>query len=308
MTVVLDPDQNRVLQALLAMQRHSWEQGVASHACLDLGLTELAAVMAADAVTRQRDWGGLGEMGDDGVMNGPANGEAVLAVDDRAALDRQLDWLLAVAPRAQDGTLFHMRGSREVWADTVYMTVPLLGLTGHLDLAKAQLDGHRRRLHDPSSGLYAARWDEDAGRLNAPQHWGTGSGWVVAGIARAISHVGLEPLGPEAAHAREVIDACLPLRCGSGLFHDVVDDPATFEEANLGQMLAYAIFRGIRDGWLPETYRDAAHSLLATAREHIGPYGVISPVCGAPTFDRPGHSAEAQAFFLLASAAARKLS
>ena len=42
-----------VLQALLAMQRHSWEQGVASHALLDLGRDDLAVPMALDAVTRE---------------------------------------------------------------------------------------------------------------------------------------------------------------------------------------------------------------------------------------------------------------
>src|SRR3954468_1979663 len=121
--VPLDHDQARVLHALLAMQRHSWEQGVASHAAKDLGLHELVGRLAVSAVVRQADWGGLGEMGDDGVMNGPANGEAVLLLAERGegeareALDRQLCWLTDEAPRADDGTLFHLRGSREVWVD-----------------------------------------------------------------------------------------------------------------------------------------------------------------------------------------------
>jgi unsaturated rhamnogalacturonyl hydrolase len=42
-----------VPRALLAMQRQSWEQGVAAHALLDLGRDELAVLLADAAVTRQ---------------------------------------------------------------------------------------------------------------------------------------------------------------------------------------------------------------------------------------------------------------
>jgi unsaturated rhamnogalacturonyl hydrolase len=47
--------------------------------------------------------------------------------------------------------------------------------------------------------------------------------------------------------------------------------------------------------------------LLACAGERLDADGLVTGVCGAPTFDRPGISAEAQAFFLLASRAAQRL-
>ncbi|MET7968288.1 hypothetical protein [Micromonospora sp. NPDC005305] len=46
-----DATTDRVLAALLAMQRQSWEQGVTGHALLGLG--ELALLVADTAVTRQ---------------------------------------------------------------------------------------------------------------------------------------------------------------------------------------------------------------------------------------------------------------
>ncbi|MEU1686607.1 glycoside hydrolase family 88 protein [Micromonospora sp. NPDC005707] len=98
-------------------------------------------------------------------------GDATTEGDQRyaTALDAQLDWLVTRAPRAADGTLFHLLGSRQVWADTVYMVVPLLALAGRTDLAAAQVDGYRRRLFDPRTDLYAARWDEDRGELDRPR-------------------------------------------------------------------------------------------------------------------------------------------
>lgn len=312
--VPLDDVSERVLRALLAMQRQSWEQGVASHALLDLGRRDLAVAVARDAVVRQTPSGKLADLDDVGAVNCGAAGEVVRWAaesfpDDAtsaAALDRQLRWLREGCPRAADGTLFHLEGVREIWADTVYMVVPLLVLAGFAEEAAAQLDGHRRRLFDETSGLYAARWDEDAQRLVLPHHWGAGNGWVVAGVARALGCLGdREPAfrAEAAAHARRVIDACLEHRAEDGVFHDVVDDPTTFSEANLAQMLAYAMFSGVADGWLPDTYADVAESLLASARERVDGGGFVTGVCGAPRFDSPGVSAEAQAFFLLAHAA-----
>ena len=76
-------------------------------------------------------------------------------------------------------------------------------LAGRGDLALAQVEGHRQRLHDERSCLYAASWDEETGTLLRAEHWGTGSGWVVAGIARAL-RTGLGWLG----------GACSPRRAG----------------------------------------------------------------------------------------------
>ncbi|MFE9957631.1 hypothetical protein [Micromonospora sp. NPDC005299] len=85
-----DAPTDRVLAALLAMQRQSWEQGVTGHALLDLGLGDVS--------------------GEAGAVNGAACGEAVrhAATTDgdpryAAALDAQLDWLVDREPRAADG-------------------------------------------------------------------------------------------------------------------------------------------------------------------------------------------------------------
>ncbi|GEA88531.1 glycoside hydrolase family 88 protein [Cellulomonas cellasea] len=322
----LDPDQRRVLAALLAMQRQSWEQGVASHALLDLGLTGLAEVMARDAVTRQTSEGKLAEIEDGGIVNSAANGEAVLRAARRTgdpllreAFDRQVRWIVRDAPRADDGTVLHLVGTREVWVDSVYMVLPLLVLAGEVEEAARQLAGHRARLVDQATGLYAARWDEDTARLTLAAPWGTGNGWVVAGIARAL-HLLDDPALPDgpgrggddgfrvdaAAHARDVIDACLAHRDADGVFHDVVTDPTTFSETNLAQMLAYAVLTGVADGWLPPSYAPVGRSLVAVARARVDRHGFVTPVCGAPRFDRPGTSAEAQSFFLLATAAAAR--
>jgi len=111
-----------------------------------------------------------------------------------------------------------------------------------------------------------------------------------------------------AAFAKEIIDGCLQHRRADGLFHDVVDQPGSFVETNLAQMLAYATYEGVSAGWLPTNYRSDADKMRAAARQKMDAYGFMQGVCGAPNFDRPGTSTEGQAFCILMEVAGGKLS
>lgn len=306
--------EERVLLAALALQRLSWEQGVLGHALRDLGRHDLADLVADDAVVRQDGQGRLGEVDGGGLVNCGALVEVVSALAWRTgeqrlhdALERQRRWLLESCPRAADGTLFHLAGTEQVWVDSVYMVVPALFLLGHPEEAMLQLRGHRDRLRSPS-GLWAARHDEPTGRLVMAESWGTGNGWVAAGLARAWREPGAAPYrGELATEARGVVEACLRHRRADGLFHDVVDDPTTFVETNLAQMLAYTVLTGVHDGWLGPGWAEVGCDLRAVSAGHVGEDGMVRPVPGSPLFDRPGRSVEAQAFFLLTAAAERRL-
>ncbi|WP_199421829.1 glycoside hydrolase family 88 protein [Actinotalea solisilvae] len=303
-----------VWTALLAMQRLSWEQGVVAHAALDHARGDLVAALADDAVVRQDAQGRLGEVDGGGLVNCGALVEVVAVeaartgrVDLAAALARQAAWFDAGCPRAADGTLLHLAGSAQVWTDSVYMLVPALLRLDRADAALVQLAGHRSRLRG-DDGLWAARWDEPTATLVAPQRWGTGNGWVAAGLARAWRERAAAPhRAALAAEATAVVTACLAHRRADGLFHDVVDDPGSFVEANLAQMLAYAVLTGVADGWLDAGWADVGRDLRAAAARGVDADGLVRPVAGAPHFDRPGRSAEAQAFFLLALAAERRV-
>lgn len=109
-------------------------------------------------------------------------------------------------------------------------------------------------------------------------------------------------------YAREVIDGCLAHMRDDGLFHNVVDDPNTFVETNLGQMISYSIYRGVEGGWLDRSYVKPANRMREAARGKVDRYGLVQGVCGVPDFDRSYVAPEGQAFFLLMEAAWRDLS
>ena len=306
----------QVSQVLLSMQRYSWEQGVAAQAFLELGETNMAIMLAREAVQRQSADGRLACLRDtEGVTDPAANGEALLVAVRvtkdpvlQAGLDAMLNYLMKSAPRAEDGTLFHVTDAREVWVDSLYMAAPFLAVVGQVEDAILQIDGIKRRLWNSRVRLYAHIWNEERNALTRSVHWGVGNGWVAAGITRVIRTLQDSRAVPHArqlleTHVREVIDGCLVHLRDDGLFHDVVDQPETFIETNLSQMLAYSIYRGIVGGWLPPNYKEYADKMRKAVCQKVDNSGYVQGVCAAPRFDRAGTAPEGQAFFLLMEAA-----
>jgi rhamnogalacturonyl hydrolase YesR len=306
----------RVKQALLAMQRHSWEQGVAAQAFLELGDDEFVILMAKESVLRQREDGRLGVVGANHAVTDPAaNGEAVLRAaqltGDKAlaeAADRMLRYLVHDAPRTADGTLHHLATEPQVWIDSMYMAPPFLTVAGQPRAAVRQIEGMRLLLWLPEQQLFAHQWDDGAQVFLRKAPWGVGNGWAAAGMARVIrglpSEMSIER-SRLAGYVREVVDGCLAHQRADGLFHDVVDDPSTFVETNLAQMLAYTLYRGVAGSWLDAAYLADADRMRRAAHAKVDEYGLVQGVCGAPHFDRPGTAPEGQAFFLLMEAAYR---
>ena len=300
-------------EALLAMQRRSWEQGVASLAAIDDGRVDVVGAMARDAILNQDADGRLGAAGDDGLVNGGALGEAVAFLaaggdeESAAALDRQRWWFLRWSPRDDEGVVWHMRGADEVWVDSIFMVVPFLTLTDDVAPADMQYRMHREHLWDERTGLYRHKVNTVTGEHVRGEFWASGNGWAAAGLARALriggDRVPAEMRGRWQAQTRELLDAVARWETADGRFHDVLDDPALFTDGTAGLMFAYAALTGVADGWLPVTYREAARRWMDASLARVDEWGVVQGVTGAPLFDREGASAEAQAFALLALAA-----
>ncbi|HEX7502897.1 MAG TPA: glycoside hydrolase family 88 protein [Acidobacteriota bacterium] len=307
---------DKVRQAMLCMQRDAWEQGVAAQALLEAGERDLVILLAREAALRQDADGRLATISCwAGVTDAAANGQAVLwaAAESKdsglqAAADRMLAYLMRKAPRAADGTLFHVSDKPQVWVDSLFMAPPFLARAGQHEEAVKQIQGMRRRLWLPGKKMFAAVWDEGRNAFERQDCWGVGNGWAAAGITR-VAQILPAAMAAEKnllrAHVRELLDGCLRFLRPDGLYHNVVDDPGSFVETNLAQMLAYAIYRGVADGWLPGAYLQNATMMRRAAWKQVDAYGLVQGVCGSPEFSAPGTATEGQAFFLLMEAARR---
>lgn len=306
----------RALAAALALQRRDWEQGALAQALLEAGERDTLIRVTRGAMLQATPDGRLGVVVSGGVtdpaMGGAAYAQAAKWTGDptmQKAVDGLFAWIRHKAPRAADGTVYHVFEGPEMWSDGLFSAPPFLAALGDYDEALRQIAGHRARLWDAKKQLFAHIWDDGARQFKDPAAWGGGNGWAAAGMARVIEALPATRRADReqlAAQVRELLDGCLRHQRTDGLFHNVIDDPATFVETNLAQMLAYAIYTGVASGWLAASYRAHADALRTAAHGKMNSEGFVEGVCGAPDFDRPGFSTEAQAFCILMEAAAER--
>ncbi len=304
----------KVKLAMLAMQRASWEQGVAAQAFLELGDDDMVIRMAKAALVRQNKEGRLAVLGGDGGVTDPAaSGEAVLHAAKltgdqklKDGADKMLDYLLNRAPKTGEGILHHTTRGPEIWIDSMYMAPPFLAAACYHDEAVKQIKGFRDVLWNPQERLFSHIWHAEKKEFVREDFWGVGNGWAAAGMARVIRSLPSSMESQKAqltGYATEVVDGCLKHLRDDGLFHDVVDKPDTFVETNLSQMIAYTIYRGVSGKWLDGSYLESADRMREAAHGKVDEFGLVQGVCGSPTFDHSGTATEGQAFFLLMEAA-----
>jgi unsaturated rhamnogalacturonyl hydrolase len=303
--------------AALSMQRKDWEQGILAQAFLEVGDRERVILLTKAAIVDRVPDGRLGVVGSGGVtdpaMGGAAYAKAAEWTGDgviHEAVAGLLEWIRHKAPRAADGTIYHVFDAPEMWSDGFNGAPPFLAAMGFYDEALAQIEGFRRRLWDDEKKLLRHIWDDGKQKFTDGNFWGGGNGWAAAGLAQVIRSLPRERTKDReylAGFAREILDGCLAHQRPDGLFHDVIDQPATFVETNLAQMLAYAAYSGVADGWLPAEYLKHADKMRAAARAKMDDFGFVQGVCGAPEFNRPGTSTEGQAFCILMETAAARV-
>ena len=161
----------------------------------------------------------------------------------------------------QTASCYHTFEAPQMWSDGINGAPPFLTAMGHYDEAMLQIEGYRKLLFNPDKKLMAHIWDDGRHQFADPAFWSGGNGWTAAGLACVIRSLPADRKNDRnhlVAFAREVIDGCLAHQRPDGLFHNVVDRPDTFVETNLAQMLAFAIYQGITDQWLPASYRPHA--------------------------------------------------
>src|SRR5689334_6290971 len=158
----MDDKTLKVKQAMLAMQRRPWEQGVAAQALLELGDLDTMVLLAKDSAYLQSQDGRLAMPETNAVVTDPAaNGEAVMTaarISGDASLQqsaqRMADYLLHTALRTSDGILYHLNDKRQIWIDSMYMAPPFLAVMGYPDEAVHQIEGMKHYLWNTEKKLF----------------------------------------------------------------------------------------------------------------------------------------------------------
>lgn len=315
----------KVKTAMLAIQRYPWEQGVCAQAMYEAGETAAFIAMARDAVLRQTPDGRLAVITNNIAVTDPAaNGEVVLRAYEhtgdimyKKAVQKMHQYIIIKAPRTEDGLICHNEISFEkgfspyqIWVDSCYMLPPFLAVMGGFSEAEKQLDGYIKHLKDKKTGLLYHIYDAENQCFVREKLWATGNGWALMGLTRVISTAksksNLRIYDKYVKTARDLLNSMLAFQLENGMFHDILDDPATFIDGTSAMMAASVIYRGVVEGWLEKKHIKKAEKVYRYMQSKIDEFGVIHGVCGSPNFISEGTSAEAQAAYIFMDVWRRK--
>ncbi len=189
----------------------------------------------------------------------------------KAAFDSTLKYLLNF-DRSAEGGFFHKNDPR-MQIDDLYMEGEFLAeyavvfeRSDLLDEALRQTALMEKYMRDPATGLWAHAWFESpAGSFPAgptPFFWGRGMGWAAMAIVDMldwwpIEHAGRDSLiGIFQRYAQALANVQDDT---SGVWWQILDMPGhegNWLESSASCMFVYALAKGLRMGYIDETYQD----------------------------------------------------
>jgi unsaturated rhamnogalacturonyl hydrolase len=183
---------------------------------------------------------------------------------------------LANQPRTASGGYWHkQRYPNQMWLDGLYMAEPFRAEYAQLshhpedfsDITHqfALIEEHAR---DANSGLLYHGWDESKQQRwankqtgDSPEFWGRAMGWYMMALVDSIPYYPDNDPGKKQLIAYLQRDAAALVRvqdASTGLWYEVLDKgggKGNYLESSASSMFVYALAKGVRRGYLPETFR-----------------------------------------------------
>jgi rhamnogalacturonyl hydrolase YesR len=144
----------------------------------------------------------------------------------------------------------------------------------YADQAAAQLAAYLDKLQE-ANGLFHHGPE-------APFFWGRGNGWVAASLAEVLQS--LPTSHPKYARLmtgyKKMMAGLRAMQAPSGLWRQLLDDPAAWEETSGTGMFTYAMIVGVKHGWLDEAeYGDCARRGWIALCGKIDKRGNLRDIC-----------------------------
>ncbi len=151
----------------------------------------------------------------------------------------------------------------QLWVDTLYMAVIFLAEAGmklnnrqYIEEAWKQIKIHAECIQ-AENGLFYHGYSESLNNNRSAVFWGRGNGWVAACIPEICELTG--EADPEAVKIfQKHMEALVRVQDENGLWHTVLDEPASYCETSASSGIVYGMMKGIRLGILPESYIEPA--------------------------------------------------
>lgn len=199
-----------------------------------------------------------------------------------------IQWIwehFSMVPVTEDNIYYRIQ---TIWADDLYMSCPFIVRFGLLKndkkiLYKAaeQIHGFAKYLYDENHKLFSHIYFVDKKTANHV-FWGRGNGWVMWTLTEVLPYIKDTDLYDELLQIFcDMSKAIRENQQGNGLWCQVINchEKESYTETSCTAMFLLAFIRGIKSGWLDESYMDvvkkAWHGLLSDSIDCEGNvYGV----------------------------------
>lgn len=184
-------------------------------------------------------------------------------------------------PRTKEGVYWHKAiYANQVWLDGIFMGLPfrcqyaLDSLKQKkaykiLDDAVDQIVKTDKRTYDPNTGLWKHAWDEthtafwaDKTTGQSQHTWARALGWYVMAMTEILDVMPEDY--PRRGELQQLLQKVMTSVVKyqdrkSGVWYDVMDvkDSRNYLESTASCMFAYVLLKGVREGYLPESFKTA---------------------------------------------------
>ena len=168
-----------------------------------------------------------------------------------------------------------------VWIDDMYMITMVQSqayrLTKdikYLNRAAKEMVFYLKEIQRPNGLFFHAP--------DVPFFWGRGNGWMAAGMAELLRILPKENPNYAAIMAgyKKMMATLLQHQGADGMWHQLIDDPASWAETSSTAMFTFAMITGVKNGWLDaKMYAPAARKGWLAVIKYINADGEITDVC-----------------------------
>jgi len=186
---------------------------------------------------------------------------------------------LAHQPRSTSGGFWHkQRYPNQMWLDGLYMAEPFRAEYASISHHPEDFNDITRQFvlmeqhaRDPRTGLLYHGWDEAKQERwankqtgDSSEFWARGIGWYMMALVDTLDYYPAGDSGRQHLLAILQREAAAVVRyqdLSTGLWYDVLNKPhekGNYLESSASCMFVYALAKGIRRGYLPQTYSSSA--------------------------------------------------
>ncbi|UKT63695.1 glycoside hydrolase family 88 protein [Pedobacter mucosus] len=197
---------------------------------------------------------------------------------------------LQMQPRTKEGGFWHKKiYPNQMWLDGLYMGEPFYAEYAKLmkkdaafdDIAKQFILMEKRSL-DPKTGLLYHGYDEsrtekwaDKTTGKSANFWGRAMGWYIMALVDVLDNFPANH--PQRAELIAILNrtaksAVKYQDSKSGVWFDILDMPTrkgNYLEASASSMFVYGLAKGVRKGWLPQSFMAAANKGYAGLKKEF---------------------------------------